>query len=177
MPPRLMTPEQVAAHQARVRGAKTTLLEYEAGRQARQGQQDDRIETAFQLDGLQQARLMLMQHGYDPRLLMPIDNGSPYERERARRASLGFVFDVPDMLLCIAGIPDAALGRSPISLWIENKQRGKKPRKAQLEMMALLSAQGCKCVVCYSAQEIVEAVLDYLGLNLTPSADRTRAGG
>ena len=108
----------------------------EAQRQTRQGLQDDPLEAAFQLDGLQQARLILMREGYDPRLFMPIDNGSPSKAERARRQNMGCVFDVPDMFLAIPYQDQWA--HTYAGLWIENKRPGRKPDKDQQAMIAVL---------------------------------------
>lgn len=67
-----------------------------------------------------------------------------------------------------AGVPDlftAFPTPTHHGLWIEMKRPGESPRPEQAEWHRALKAQGYRVVVCYSAMEAFQALLDYLGLD------------
>ena len=67
------------------------------------------------------------------------------------------------------GYPDISLDvPSPDGRWaglrIELKIKGNKPTPEQVEWLERLNRYGYKAVVCYGAQEAIDAILEYLGI-------------
>lgn len=70
------------------------------------------------------------------------------------------------------GVPDIfipILGRTAINiythtgLFIEMKKRGNKPMPNQIEYIEYLRSAGYQCNVCYTAEEAMKVILEYLG--------------
>jgi hypothetical protein len=67
-----------------------------------------------------------------------------------------------------SGVPDVFL---PVSnkvnggLWIEMKVGSNKPSDAQKEWLSNLQEQGYQCNVCYSAEEAIEVICEYLDID------------
>jgi len=75
--------------------------------------------------------------------------------EGARQVAMGLKAGVPDIFMAVPT-------RAHPGLFIELKYGSNKPTEKQLKVMKSLSDAGYKCVVCYSFEEAVEAVKDYL---------------
>jgi hypothetical protein len=153
------TEQQVADHNER---RKPDLLEAEAERQQRQGG-DDKSERWIQAEGVRQARLVIGAHGFDQRLIIPNDPGSPYESERIRRADLGAIAGIPDVFVSIPVYRGAQ--RVP-GLYIEVKRFGGKVRRDQSEYHAVLRKAGYDVAVVYSVENFVKTIIQYLKLEI-----------
>lgn len=67
------------------------------------------------------------------------------------------------------GVPDLFLPHAnPLwhGLWIEMKHGKNKQTKEQVEWEDFLESEGFKVVVCYSANEAIKALKDYLALDV-----------
>lgn len=90
-------------------------------------------------------------------LLMAIPNGGFRAITTARMLiAEGVIKGVPDMFLAVAS-------KGYHGLWIEMKNgKAGYVREEQKEMMALLSSQGYKCVVCRTLDDFISILKDYL---------------
>jgi hypothetical protein len=75
----------------------------------------------------------------------------------ARMKAEGLKAGVPDMCL-----PVARHGFT--GLWIEMKQRGNKPTERQTAWAFALRSQGHKVALCYSAEEAINTIREYLSV-------------
>lgn len=109
--------------------------------------------------------------GLDPRLLFSVPNGSSKSIPQAMKFKReGLRAGVPDLMLAISALckatQDELIGRQVFvyGLFIEMKRRhGSQLREDQAEMIALLTAQGYRCVVAKGADEAIAAIVEYLG--------------
>lgn len=101
--------------------------------------------------------------GLDPRLLFCVPNGSSKSIAQAMKFKReGLRAGVPDLMLAVTNL----YGRQdPIcGLYVEMKRKhGSQLREDQAEMIALLTAQGYRCVVAKGADEAIAAIMEYLG--------------
>jgi len=73
---------------------------------------------------------------------------------------------VANLMHLKAGIPDILIAypiRNHAGLFIELKIKPNKPSKHQIEMMKIFEDNGYKCAVCYSLDECMTVVNNYLG--------------
>lgn len=101
--------------------------------------------------------------GLDPRLLFCVPNGSSKSIPQAMKFKReGLRPGVPDLMLPVAKYADVRSIRT-FGLFIEMKRRhGSQLREDQAEMIALLTAQGYRCVVAKGADEAIAAIVEYL---------------
>lgn len=89
-------------------------------------------------------------------LLFHIPNGGKRTKsEAARFKAAGVCPGIPDLFL-----PVARGGYH--GLWIEMKAKEGRVSPAQRDMMERLTAQGYRCVVCFSADEAIAKITEYL---------------
>lgn len=100
---------------------------------------------------------VLREAGLDPRLLFAIPNGGTrHAAEAVKLKRTGVRAGIPDLMLAVA--------RGGFhGLFIEMKRRqGGKVSEAQKELIALLTEQGYKCVVCKGFDAALEEIRTYL---------------
>jgi len=100
---------------------------------------------------------------------IPILNDLSFSIPNAGRRSkiTGYLMRLEGMK---AGVPDIfiAFPSSPFhGLFIEMKEKGRKPEPAQIIMMERLTAQGYKCAVCYTWEEAKNVIITYLNGSLS----------
>lgn len=95
------------------------------------------------------------------RTLFAIPNASKQkDTGRFWRAREGLRAGVPDLFL--AYVLTHGSFRAAGGLFIEMKAKPNKPSVEQLNMMAMLRLNGYRAVVCYSADEAIAAIKEYL---------------
>lgn len=147
------------------RKAQSGLLQYEAGRQKRRAAVEDKPtekESKIQQRGVAMAREYLKLVGVAMKSLYAVPNGG-YALPGGTGARLvgeGLVGGHPDLNLDVA--------RGPFhGLRIEVKRPGEDLRDDQKDAFVRLIAEDYKCVICYSAEEIRDVVIDYLGIGIS----------
>ena len=88
-------------------------------------------------------------------LYHPANGGKRSPREAARLKKQGVKAGVLDLHLVIPRPPYAGL-------WIEMKWGKNKPTDEQKSWAEIVTAYGSKAIVCYSAREAIDAIVDYL---------------
>lgn len=97
-------------------------------------------------------------YGLPERTLFAIPNASKQkDTGRFYRAREGLRAGVPDLFLAIPSKTGHWCG-----MFIEMKRKPNKPRPEQLSMIAMLRNNGYKAEVCYSAEEAIAAIKEYL---------------
>lgn len=98
------------------------------------------------------------------KLLFAIPNGAFYGGHWSvanKMKAEGIKKGVPDIFLPVGRCADD----NEYGLWIEMKAGKNKPSQEQLWWLEQLEFQGYRVKVCYSAQEAIEEIEDYLNLN------------
>lgn len=108
-------------------------------------------------DDIQMACVRWFRLQYPDYLLHHSPNGGKRNaREAGRFKQMGTVAGFPDLFIAVAR------GRHH-GLFVEMKAGKNKPKQAQNDVMAALLLQGYKCEICYSVEEFMTIVNDYLG--------------
>ena len=90
--------------------------------------------------------------------MFAIPNGGKRSKsEAARLKASGVKAGVPDIFLAVAR-------NGYHGLFIEMKVGMNKPTENQVEMMEELTAQGYLCRVCWSGDDAIDAIKEYLGI-------------
>ena len=91
-------------------------------------------------------------------MIFSIPNGGYRNKIEAHNLKLqGVKSGVPDIMLAYPSKPFAGL-------FIEMKWGKNKPTKNQEDWIKRLSAVGYRCEVCYSAEEAIAVIKEYLGI-------------
>jgi len=88
-------------------------------------------------------------------LYHPANGGKRSPREAARLKAQGVKAGVMDLHLVIPRVPYTGL-------WIEMKHGKNKPTDGQKDWAEIVTACGAKVVVCYTAQEAIDTIVEYL---------------
>lgn len=122
------------------------------GKVRRTGSEDDEQEKVFQWKQLQ-----LRAHPELKSLHHTPNGGSRNRLEAVKLKRMGV----------LAGIPDIELNVSRggyHGLFIEMKVGMNKPTENQVEMMGELIARGYKCAICWSGDDAIDVIKEYLGI-------------
>lgn len=85
------------------------------------------------------------------------DNGESFSPERVRLVEEGMTSGVPDLQLCVAR-------GEWHGLFVELKIHPNRPSTAQVEQMALLTAEGYCCQIGWTEDQCLQILDDYLAL-------------
>lgn len=93
--------------------------------------------------------------------LMAIPNAAKRSYALANRMKMeGLRKGIPDLFLAVPS--NLANAQRVYGLWIEMKKKPNKPSTEQIEVLSFLQDKGYFVQVCYSADEAIKAIKEYL---------------
>lgn len=112
-------------------------------------------ETAMQMAVVRWARQNAERWPAGAWLYHAANEGKVDPREAGKRQSMGVVAGIPDLFLPARSGPYSGL-------YIELKRKPNKPTAEQRNFMTYAETQGYKTAVCYSRDEAISILQDYL---------------